>query len=134
MNDGNQRKKGVVLSYVALTVNLIVQLLYTPVLVRTLGQNEYGLYSLVANIINYLTLLDFGFGSAIVVYTTKYRAEKKFDEEKKLHGTFAIVFHIISFIALVLGLILFFNVENMFSASMTSTEIHKMKIMMLIIQ
>lgn len=133
MKESNQRKKGIVLSYVSLALNLVVQLLYTPVLVRSLGQSEYGLYSLVSNIINYLIILDFGFGSSIVVYTAKYRARKEYDKEKKLHGTFAIVFHVIALIASILGIILYFNIENIFGSSMTAMEIHKMKIMMLIL-
>ena len=40
----------------------LIQLLYTPLLIRKLGQGEYGLYSLVYSIIGYLTILDLGFG------------------------------------------------------------------------
>ena len=40
-------------------------------------QSEYGLYSLVTSVISYLTILDFGFGNAIIIYTTKYRVSKQ---------------------------------------------------------
>ncbi len=133
MSSSTQRKTGVILSYVSLIVTIVIQLLYTPVLVRTLGQSEYGIYSLVANIIGYLTLLDFGFGNAITVFTAKYRAKKQYEEEKKLHGTVAILFNIIGIITIFLGLVLYFNVQNIFGASMTVSEIQKMKIMMLIL-
>ena len=73
MKDGNQRKSGAVLSYFSIIASTLVQLLYTPLLIRMLGQSEYGLYSLVASVIGYLTVLDLGFGNAIVVYTAKYR-------------------------------------------------------------
>ena len=68
----NQIKAGAVLNYVIIGLNALVGLLYTPFMLRCLGQNEYGLYSLVASIIAYLTLLDFGFGPAVVRYTAKY--------------------------------------------------------------
>ena len=74
MNDSQERKSGAVLSYVVIIVNTLIQLLYTPLLIRKLGQSEYGLYSLVASIIGYLTIMDLGFGNAIIVYTSKYRA------------------------------------------------------------
>lgn len=38
-------------------------------MLRMMGQGEYGLYSLVASVVSYLTMLDFGFGNAIVRYT-----------------------------------------------------------------
>ena len=133
MNESNQRKIGAILSYVSIIVNTLIQLLYTPLLIRKLGQSEYGLYSLVASIIGYLTVLDLGFGNAIVVYTAKYRAQNKLEEEKKLHGMFKIVFIIIGIIAGILGLLLYFNVNNIFGNTMTTLEIDKMKIMMLIL-
>ena len=82
MNEGKQRKLGVILSYFSIVATTIIQLLYTPFLIKNLGQSEYGLYSLINSIIGYLTVLDLGFGNAIVVFTSKYRAQKKFDEEK----------------------------------------------------
>ena len=133
MSDSNQRKNGVLLSYVSIFINIIIQLLYTLLLIRNLGQSEYGLYSLVSNIIGYLTLLDLGFGNAIVVFTSKYRAKGEHEKEKRLHGMVSVIFGIIGIIAIILGVILYFNVENIFSSSMTSLEIKKMKIMMIIL-
>lgn len=133
MHESNERKWGVVLSYVSIIMNTLIQLLYTPLLIKKLGQSEYGLYSLVASIIGYLTIMDFGFGNAIVVYTAKYRAQGKSKEEKKLHGMFNLVFKIIGVIAALLGIILYFNVENIFGAKMTDVEVYKMQIMMLIL-
>ena len=98
MNSSSERKSGAVLSYVSIILSTLVQLLYTPLLIRMLGQSEYGLYSLVSSIIGYLTVLDLGFGNAIVVYTAKYRAQKKYDEEKKLHGMFFVVFCVIGLV------------------------------------
>lgn len=133
MSDSSQRKYGAILSYVSIILSTLVQLLYTPLLIRMLGQSEYGLYSLVSSIIGYLTVLDLGFGNAIVVYTAKYRAQKKFDEEKKLHGMFKIIYFIIGIIAGLLGLVLYLLVPNIFGNTMTSAELEKAKIMMLIL-
>ena len=133
MNDSKERKLGAILSYITIAVNTLIQLLYTPLLIRNLGQSEYGLYSLVSSIIGYLTVLDLGFGNAIIVYTSKYRAQGKKEEEKKLHGMFKIIFIIIGIIAAILGLILYFNVNSIFGKTMTTKEIEKTKIMMLIL-
>ena len=133
MNDSVERKSGAILSYISILVNTIIQLLYTPLLVRKLGQSEYGLYSLVASIIGYLTIMDLGFGNAIVVYTSKYRVQGKTEEENKLHGMFNIVFKIIALISCIFGVLLYYNVDYIFSDSMTNFELYKMKVMMLIL-
>lgn len=133
MNDSNQRKFGAMLSYISIIVSTIISLLYTPFLINNLGQSEYGLYSLINSVIGYLTILDLGFGNAIVVYTAKYRAQQKYDEEKKLHGMFLIVFTIIGIIVGLIGLVLYFNVDKLFGSTMSSIELYKAKIMMLIL-
>lgn len=133
MENSSQRKSGAILSYVSIIVSTLIQLLYTPFLIRMLGQSEYGLYSLISSIIGYLTVLDLGFGNAIIVYTSKYRVQKKYEEEAKLYGMFMMIFCIIGVIVVLLGLILFFNVNNIFSSTMTNTELVEAKIMMLIL-
>jgi len=127
MNDSSQRKLGAILSYVSIIASTLIQLLYTPFLIKSLGQSEYGLYSLINSVIGYLTILDLGFGNAIVVYTAKYRAQQKYEEEKKLHGMFLIVFSIIGFIAGLIGIILYFNVDRLFGSTMNSVELNKAK-------
>lgn len=133
MDDSKNRKIGAILSYISIISSTLISLVYTPFMIRSLGQSEYGLYSLISSVIGYLTLLDLGFGNAIVVYTAKYRTQKKYEEEKKLHGMFFIIFCIIGLIAGIGGLILYFNVNNLFGNTMNSLELHKAKIMMLIL-
>jgi O-antigen/teichoic acid export membrane protein len=77
----NQLKAGAVLSYAILGLNNVIGLLYTPYMLRMMGQSEYGLYSLVASVVAYLTILDLGFGNAIIRYTAKFRAEGKTEEQ-----------------------------------------------------
>ena len=129
----NQLKWGVVLSYIILILDLVVGLVYMPILTRKLGQSEYGLYSLVASIISYLTILDLGFGSAIIVFTARYRAKNEKEKEQQLHGMFLIIYTIIGIIIGVLGYILYLNVDSLFGNSMTPAELSKAKIMMLLL-
>lgn len=133
VNDSKQRRIGAILSYFSIVANTVIQLLYTPLLVRMLGQSDYGLFSLVSSIIGYLTVLDLGFGNAIIVYTSKYRIQKRYEELKKLHGMFKVVFYIIGIFSGLLGLVLYFNVDSFFAKSMTDVEVQKMRIMMLIL-
>ncbi len=133
MKESKNRKLGAILSYVSIIASTVISLIYTPFMIKSLGQSEHGLYSLINSIIGYLTLLDLGFGNAIVVYTVKYRAQKKYKEEKKLHGMFFIVFCIIGLISGIGGMILYFNVDNLFGSTMNILELQKAKIMMLIL-
>lgn len=124
----SELKWGAFLSYVVLLLNNLVGLLYTPFLLRMLGKSEYGLYSISASIIAYLTILDFGFGNAIVRYTAKYRAEGKKEEQYKAFGFFFILYCAIGVIALVLGLCVAFHTNVFFDKSMTMMEVSRLKI------
>lgn len=129
----NQLKAGVVLNYVVIFLNTIVGLLYTPYMLRMMGQSEYGLYSLVASVIAYLTVLDLGFGNAIVRYTAKFRAEKKTEEQYEMFGMFLLLYLVIGIIAFGIGLGLYFNVGTLFGDTMTAVELGRARIMMLLL-
>lgn len=128
----NQLKAGIVLNYVLIVLNVLVGLLYTPYMLRMMGQSEYGLYSLVASVISYLTVLDLGFGNAVIRYTAKLRAQDKHQEQYELFGMFIVLYSIIGVIAFIVGLSLYNNVDTFFGSTMTSIELDRARTMMLL--
>ncbi len=126
----SQIKTGALLSYIALFSSSMIALVYTPFMLRMLGQAEYGLFSLVNTTIAYLTVLDFGFGTAIVRYTAKYRAENDKLKEETLHGMFLVLYICIGIISFLLALLLVLNTEWLFSASLNVKELKTAKILM----
>lgn len=129
----SQIKAGAILNYVIIGLNTLVGLLYTPFMLRCLGQNDYGLYSLVASVIAYLTILDFGFGNAIIRYTAKFRSEGKQQEQWKMFGMFLIVYSIIGLLAFCGGLGLYFNVDSLFDRTMDAKDLATAQTMMLLL-
>ncbi|MFR4670989.1 MAG: lipopolysaccharide biosynthesis protein [Intestinibacter bartlettii] len=118
------------LTYIQLIVGNIISIIYTPIMLRILGQNEYGLYNLSSSTISYLGLLSFGFGSAYIRYYSKYKVENNKDEIKKLNGMFMTVYSMIAILALIAGSVLIFNVETIFRQGLSSAEINKSRILM----
>lgn len=132
---GNSRelKAGAVLNYAVILLNNLLGLLYMPYMLRMLGQSEYGLYSLVASVIAYLTVLDLGFTNAVIRYTARFRAEGKVKEQQEMFGMFILIYSAISLVALVAGGFLYANVDGIFGAKMTSGELAEMKPMLLML-
>ena len=131
-NSNNQLRIGVVLSYINLGISCIIPFVYTPVMLRMLGQSEYGLYSLANSVISYLTLLTFGFGSTVIRYLSKYRAENNKEGMQKTFGLFLCLYGVAALIVLAVGTIISFNVEEIFHRGLTGTEINKIHILILI--
>ena len=73
----NQLKAGVVLSYITTAVSIVIQLVYMPVMIRLLGQSEYGLYSLVSSVVSYLSLFSLGFSGAYVRFFAMSYGDRK---------------------------------------------------------
>ncbi len=128
----NQLKAGIILSYITMAVNYIIGIVYTPIMLRLLGQSEYGLYNLVSSVVSYLGLLSFGFGSAYVRFYSLYRIEDKEDDIAQLNGMFLSVFSFLGAIAVVAGMLLTANTSLIFGDKLTPLEQHTAKILMAI--
>ncbi len=129
----DQLKVGIVLNYITIGLNALVAILYTPYMLRMMGQGEYGLYSLVSSIIAYLTILDFGFGNAIIRYTAKMRAEHKVEDQYRMFGMFLWMYIVIGILALLLGVALYSNLDRFFDATLTVEEISRARIMVIML-
>lgn len=128
----NQLKAGAALSYISMGLGYIISVIYTPIMLRLLGQSEYGLYNLVASVVSYLGLLSFGFGSAYMRYYSRYKVKDDDENIAKLNGMFLIVFSIIGFIAVIAGGILVFNTGLIFGQKLTMSELSTAKVLMAI--
>ena len=129
----SQLKVGVILNYVVILLNILVALLYTPYMLRMMGQSEYGLYALVASVISYLTVLDVGLGNAVVRYTAKFRAEGKQTEQYEMFGMFLVLYLVIGIIALLIGTGFYFNIGALFGETMTPLELDRARTMMMLL-
>ncbi|MFL9776136.1 oligosaccharide flippase family protein [Vibrio cyclitrophicus] len=124
---------GVILTYLNIFLNTGVMLAYTPFVLRYLGQEEYGLYSLAMSILTYIALLDFGFGNAIVVFTSKYLVKNEKGKQEKLYSTVLSCYFLISLISAFLMILFYYNIDFVFSKSMTVSEVEVFKKMVIVI-
>lgn len=131
-NSNNQIKTGAILNYIILGLNALVGLTYMPYMLRMLGPSEYGIYSLAASVIAYLSMLDLGFGNAVIRYTAKYKAENRTEDQYNLFGLFTILYSCIGVATLAIGLILYSNVDNMFGETLTPIEVERTKTIILL--
>ncbi len=118
----NQRKAGVVISYIGQAVNILIGLVYTPVMLRLLGKSEYGLYQLVYSVVSYLSLLSLGFGSSYMRFYAREKAKGNDDGVAVLNGMFLLIFLVISGICILCGGVLLKNIRTLFAQGLTDSE------------
>lgn len=123
-------KAGAALSYAQIALSAVTGLLYTPVMLRLMGQNEYGLYGTVNSAIALLGLLDLGFTSSYIRFYSKYKTSNQPEKINSFNSLFFTVFLIISVIAAVIGFFLSANPALIFDEGLTAEELSKASVMM----
>lgn len=122
INGSKQIKIGAILSYAQVVVNIIITLLYTPIMIKFLGDSEYGLYNTIISMISMLSVLNLGFNSCYIRYYSQYKVQDNKEKIYKLNGLFLLIFLVIGLIALILGLFLTFNLRLIFAQGLTMAE------------
>ena len=133
MKKVSQIKGGVILSYLTIVVSNVVAMVYTPIMIRLLGQSEYGLYTLVNSFVSYLGLMDFGFGSTYMRYYSQYKYKESKGKIASLNGMFLTVFSVIGFLALIAGLIMSFFSDQIFGSKLTVDELSTARILFIML-
>ena len=126
----NQRKIGVIISYAGQFVHILTGIIYTPIMLRLLGQSEYGLYQLVYSVVSYLSLLSLGFGAS---YMRFYSREKARDDEEgvaRINGMFLLIFCVMSLICVICGVAMLINIRVIFGSGLTDAEYSTARVLM----
>lgn len=129
----SQLKLGVLLSYISRIIQTLVGLLYTPIMIRLLGQSEYGLYNIATSTIAYLGVLNFGFGSAYMRFYSRYKVKEDTEKIAILNGMFLVIFSILGVIIVIAGVVLALNVDLIFGPSLSTQELVIARLLILIL-
>lgn len=111
---------GILLSYLQIGLQLLIGLVYTPIVIKKLGASEYGIYSLCISFTGYLTIFDSAVNAAYVRFYVQSRTKKK--DISDLNGMFAKIFIFLSLIGIIAGLLLGYNSKNIFGNKLTNNE------------
>lgn len=99
----NQRKIGVLLSYLTMGINGLIGLLYVPMLLAFLTQQQYGLYQLVGSMIAYIAIMDFGLSNTTIRYYSRFLAQQDREKQENLLATMLRIYGGISVLILLVG-------------------------------
>lgn len=118
----NQRKIGVILSYLNILTVVLSQLLYTPIMLVILGQVEYGIFSLSQSVIFYLGLLNFGFLGSYFKFYSASKINGNNDEIKRLNAIYIIIVICISLIMYIIGWAVIDNVNYLIGDNFSNKD------------
>lgn len=120
---GNSRRVGALISYVYMAASVVVQLIYVPLLLRSIGQDEYGMYQLIGSIMAYVISINGVLSAGVGRYYCKYIAE---GDQIHAENTLAIsrrIYWIMSAVALIVIGVLAAAFRNVYLGSFTTAQI-----------
>lgn len=129
----NSRRVGAFLSYVYMTVNVVVQLIYVPLLLGSIGRDEYGMYQLIGSIMAYVISINGVLSAGVGRFYCKYIAE---GNQEKAENTLAIsrrIYWIMSAMAVLAVGILMLIFRNIYSSSFTPAQIEECTAMLFVL-
>jgi len=128
----SQRKKGALLSYLFMALEILTGMVFTPFLIRSFGQAEYGIYSLVGSITAYLYLFDLGIGNSIIRYMSKYRVHNDREKQQSLMALTMCFYLGVGALVILVGMILQTNLHTIFGTGLNDSELARAKAMFII--
>lgn len=129
----NQIKVAVFLSYAQTLITITFSFFTLPIIIKKIGVEEYGVYTLANSLLPYLGILDLGMSNSIVRYVTETKLKKEKEKEKELNSIFFISYGTISLVILLIVIPIILNLNIFLKKGLTILEIEKLKYMMLII-
>ncbi len=122
----NQLKVGAAISYMALGINILTGLFYTPWMIHTIGKANFGLYTLALSVIS-LFVFDFGLSSAVTRFIAKYLAIGRQDLANNCLGLVYRLYIYIDIILFAVLLSVYFFIPQIYE-ELTSEEIERFKV------
>jgi O-antigen/teichoic acid export membrane protein len=101
-------------SQVDRVIDALVFIVLVPVVVHTVGQEHYGLWSLVWAVVSLFALVDLGFGTAVVKYVADARGKGDPERLRLVVGTLFWVFVAQSAVLGVVSILLFRGFDRLF--------------------
>lgn len=130
-NSSKQIKTGAIMSYIAIAFNMLSGLIYTPWMIKQIGQENYGLYTLATSLIT-LFVMDFGMSAAVTRFVSKYNAEGK---QEKVNNFLGIVYKLYLAIDAIVFVVLI--VAGCFTGTiyenLTASELETFKVLYVIV-
>lgn len=86
-------------NYARFLVSVVVFFLLTPLIIRHVGQRDFGLLTLTSSVLAFFSLLDMGLGTSVVRYVAECSGARDIDRRNRIVSTLAVLYLALSFIA-----------------------------------
>lgn len=133
MSGSSSRRSGVIVTYAYTICNILVQLIYVPLLLSSIGQQEYGLYQLIGSVVSYIVSINGILAAGVGRFYCMYKAN---DDQVNMENTLAIakrMYWVMSAVTMVVmgGIVVAFRF--LYQASFLPAQIDECSLMLVVL-
>ena len=129
----SERKKGAILSYIQVVLSVAVSVIYVPVLLRYLGQSEYGLYQIVGSFFSYISVFESCMSTGVLRnYCNALGSQDKEAADVTLSMA-KVIYRVIAALMVVAGVIVIFAFRSFYASSFTASELKESSAILLLL-
>lgn len=132
MSKNSHLKNGATLSYVETFSSIVVNLLYVPILLKFIGQAEYGVYQLASSIMAYLTVMESSLSTGTLRYYCKYQAIGDREKKENVLAHARVINMIMALIIVVVSVVAVFIIDPIYRSSLSQHQLNEIKIILLV--
>ncbi len=97
-----------------LGVTVILAFIVSPIVVKGLGNETYGILTIITSFAGYFTVLDFGVNTAIIRYISSSCANNNYDNARSIYSTSIAIFSLVTLIVVLSTLIFGYYFQDIF--------------------
>lgn len=129
----SERKKGAILSYIQVVLSVAVSVIYVPVLLRYLGQSEYGLYQIVGSFFSYISVFESCMSTGVLRnYCNALGSQDKEAADVTLSMA-KVIYRVMAALMVVAGVIVLFAFRSFYASSFTASELKESSAILLLL-
>ncbi len=123
----NQIKSGVAISYLNIVLNMCISIFFTPFLIRSLGDAEYGVYRVIQAFAGQLSIMTLGMATLVTRNIVFFDTQKQQKEKENFLAMGLIISIVMAVVALILGVFIYAGAGQIFQKSLSLQEIETAK-------
>jgi O-antigen/teichoic acid export membrane protein len=105
-------------NWAAFCINILVGVMLTPYIIRSIGKDDYGIWVLVGSFVGYYGLLNLGVGTALLRYVARYSAKNNEEKLNEVVSTAMAVFSLTGIVVFIASVILGPTLSEFFELSL----------------
>jgi O-antigen/teichoic acid export membrane protein len=120
--------------YMMIFADTLIGLFMLPFNVSYLGKDAYGLWLLTASITAYFSVLDLGYGGALVKFVAQYRAWRDARAINEIASTLFLMFAVIGVASYGVAMLVAFNIQHVFAISPNQVAVGRTVLLIVSVQ